>query len=73
MKETKTFISLYEYRNHKDTDGVGKQLSEFANIMESPRSFKIIPHSKYKEGRIEIYPKETIDKFFKIKEIFNGN
>jgi hypothetical protein len=73
MTESKTFMSLYEYRGHRDTDGVGKQLYAFARIIGAPKAHKIVPHSKYNDGKIEIYPKETIDAFFKVKEIFNGN
>jgi len=73
MTESKAFMSLYEYRGHKDTDGVGKQLYAFARIIGAPKAHKIISHSKYRDGRIELYPKETIETFFKIKEIFNGN
>ena len=71
MEENKAFMSLYEYRGHKDIDGVGSQLYRFARIIGAPKAHKIVPHSKYKEGKIEIYPKETIDAFFKIKEIFD--
>jgi hypothetical protein len=73
MEENKTFMSLYEYRGRSDTDGIGKQLYKFARIIGAPKAHKIVPHSKYKGGKIEIYPKETIDAFFKVKEIFNGN
>jgi hypothetical protein len=71
MEENKAFMSLYEYRGHKDTDGVGSQLYRFARIIGAPKAHKIVPHSKYNDGKIEIYPKETIDTFFKVKKIFD--
>ena len=71
MEENKAFMSLYEYRGHKDTDGVGSQLYRFARIIGAPKAHKIVPHSKYNDGKIEIYPKETIDTFIKVKKIFD--
>lgn len=65
----KNFMSLYEYRGHKDIDGTGKELSNYAKLIGAPVGEKTVSHSPYSNGKINTYLKETIDSFFRVKNL----
>ena len=59
------FMSLFDYVGHKDLDGTGEKLYTFAMKINSPMKTKIVPWSPHKGGKIRMYPKTTIDMYFK--------
>lgn len=63
-------ISLYDYLGHKAGSELGKQVYKYAMITGAKVGTKTIGHSPYKNGEIMTYERETIDQFFKVRDIF---
>jgi hypothetical protein len=65
MKETQEkFISLYDYVGHKDNEGYGKVLYDYAVSQGVKPKIREISNPMYK-GKVMLYPKSTIENFFK--------
>jgi hypothetical protein len=69
MKETKEeFISLYDFVGHKDVDGNGKKLYNFAVNCGVKPQIRQINNKKY-SGKVMLYPRLVIERFFELKSL----
>jgi hypothetical protein len=65
MKEKQEqFISLYDFQGHKDNEGHGKALYNYAISQGVKPQTRNIENPKY-QGKVMLYPKSTIENFFK--------
>lgn len=67
--ETK-FVSLYDYLGHAAGKELGSQCEKFHRYMNLPSSYKNVKNNNY-TGKIKTYKHSNIEKFFKVREIFN--
>ncbi len=61
-------ISLYDYRGHRDEDGTGLKLNEYAQLRNQPYEKRYL---QFNDTEVFLYTKEFLDEYFKIEKIFN--
>tara|TARA_Y100000389_G_C17243518_1_gene404380 strand:+ start:340 stop:537 length:198 start_codon:yes stop_codon:yes gene_type:complete len=61
-------ISLYDYRGHRDEDGTGLKLNEYAQLRNQPYEKR---HLQFNDTEVFLYTREFLDEYFKIEKIFN--
>ena len=61
-------ISLYDYRGHRDEDGTGLKLNEYAQLRNQPYEKRYLQWNK---TEVFLYTEEFLKEYFKVQEIFN--
>lgn len=69
QEQQEQFISLYDFQGHKDNEGHGKALYNYAISQGVKPQTRDVENTKYK-GKVMLYPESTIEQFFKLLEIF---
>jgi len=65
-------VSLYDYLGRAAGSELGKQVAEYAKIKQAPSSQRHVENPRYK-GLIQLYQREFLDEFFKVKSVIGTN
>jgi hypothetical protein len=61
-------ISLYDYRGHRDEDGTGLKLNEYAQLRNQPYEKRYL---QFNDTEVFLYTEEFLKEYFKVEKIFN--